>query len=220
MIERTLERFRHYLGELHTPVDPPASEPLPFDWAALAGQFTALRHDVNLQTKAVRAATDQTAEALRAIPKASTAAPAQPWYKAILDIADTLALALKQVERSKESLRPILESPPPAQPGFLARLFGATAPEAPGELAAKLEPTLAGVSDGYTMSLRRVEKLLEQLGFEPIESVGRPFDPELMEVIEVAVGSGRPAGTVVDEFRKGYRHDGNVFRFAQVKVVR
>jgi molecular chaperone GrpE len=231
VIEQTLDRFRQYLRELHAPVDSPANAPPPFDWATLAGQFTALRHDVNLQTKAVRSAGEQTAEVLRAIPKASEPAPVQPWLKTILDIADNLALALKQVERSTESLQPLVEQlaveapVDTVRPGFFARLFGgqtnkAEPSAAHTELVSKLEPMLGGIAEGYTMSLHRVQKLLEQLGLQPIEATGKTFDPELMEVIEVAVGTNRPAGTVVEEFRKGYRHEGKVFRFAQVKVAR
>lgn len=230
MIEQTLDRFRHYLRELHAPVDPPVSAPPAFDWATLARQFTALRHDVNLQTKAVRATGEQTAEVLRAIPKPAEAAPVQPWLKAIVDIADNLALALRQVDRSTESLRPLLERPAEAAPaaaprGFFARLFGGhpeltEAATERSKLAEKVEPMLEGIAEGYTMSLHRVQKLLEQLGFEPITAIGRPFDPELMEVIEVAVGTDQPVGTVVEEFRRGYRHSGKVFRFAQVKVAR
>jgi len=220
-----LDRFRSYLRELHEPEAAPANEPAPFDWAAMVGQFTALRHDVNLQTKAVRASAEQTAEVLKTFARPAEAPAASPSIKPILEIADTLALALKQVERSTESLMPLLEElqAPIPQPrrGLFAKWFGgATEPPPVTELLAKLEPTLEGISEGYSMSLRRVEKLLEQLGLTPIDALGKAFDPELMEVIEVIAGTGEEAGTVVDVLRRGYRQAGNVFRFAQVKVAR
>jgi molecular chaperone GrpE len=221
VIERTLDRFRHYLRELHAPEDAPDTEPSGFDWAAMAGQFTALRHDVNLQTKAVRAAVEQNAEALKLLAKPAEApAPALP-IKPLLEIADTLALARKQVERSAETLRPLLQElqAEPAPQGFFAKLFGAKPSKAP-ELAGKLAPMLGGIGEGYTMSLRRVENLLEQLGLEPIDTHDKAFDPESMEAIEVVEGSGVPIGKVVEEVRRGYRQAGGIFRFAQVKVAR
>jgi molecular chaperone GrpE len=79
---------------------------------------------------------------------------------------------------------------------------------------------LGGVADGYAISRRRVEKVLPGFGLELIECVGRPFDPELMEVVEAVGGTGRTSGTVVEVVRQGYRLNGSVFRFAQVKVTR
>jgi molecular chaperone GrpE len=82
----------------------------------------------------------------------------------------------------------------------------------------KLNQFLQGIGDGYAMSLRRVERALPAFGLEPIDCVGRPFDPDTMEVVEL--GDGGPAGTVLEEVRRGYRWNGTVFRFAQVKVAR
>ena len=123
--------------------------------------------------------------------------------------------------------------PPPAEdaprPGVFGRLFAAPAAGGDGlrkwaeetaAAVAQLRPRLAGLADGYAMSLRRVGRALPPFGLEPIESVGRPFDPELMEVVEVVDGAGRAGGTVVEEVRRGYRWHGELFRFAQVKVAR
>jgi molecular chaperone GrpE len=69
------------------------------------------------------------------------------------------------------------------------------------------------------MSLQRVERALRQHGLEPILTLGQPFDPERMEAIDTAEGTGRP-GEVVEEVRRGYLWNGRVFRFAQVRVAR
>ncbi len=69
------------------------------------------------------------------------------------------------------------------------------------------------------MSLQRVERVLQQQGLETIPCVGAAFDPELMEVLEAVSGSGRPAGEVLEEVRRGYRWNDRVFRFAQVRVA-
>jgi molecular chaperone GrpE len=73
---------------------------------------------------------------------------------------------------------------------------------------------------GYTMSLQRLERALQQQGLEPIPTVGQPFDPETMEAVEVVPGPGRASAEVIDEVRRGYRWRGRVFRFAQVRVAK
>src|SRR5262249_52779787 len=70
------------------------------------------------------------------------------------------------------------------------------------------------------MSLARVDRALEQFNLEPIATVGETFDPELMEVVEVVGDSGKPAGEVLEEVRRGYWRGEVVFRYAQVKVAR
>jgi molecular chaperone GrpE len=79
---------------------------------------------------------------------------------------------------------------------------------------------LDSVVTGYNMSLQRVERTLLQQGLEPIPTVGRPFDPERMEVVDVVTDSDRPAGEVTGELRRGYMWRSRVFRYAQVRVVK
>jgi molecular chaperone GrpE len=238
-----LADFRAWLLDLTEP--PPAPERVPpaVDLATVVAQFTALRHDVNLQTKAVRAATEQTAEVVAKLPapapKADAPPDVKPLLKAVIDIADALLTAHRQVGKAMDAVEPLanelddvptaplVEVSEPTQPGFFARLFGAKpAPVVvhqqtpPPQAATKLAPLLAGLADGYALSLRRVEKVLPQYGLTPIECVGQPFDPELMEVVEAVGGTGKPGGTVVEEVRRGYRLNGTIHRFAQVKVAR
>ena len=70
------------------------------------------------------------------------------------------------------------------------------------------------------MSVARVDRAIDQAGLEVIAAEGEPFDPELMEAVEVAGDTGRPAGEVVEEIRRGYLRGDTVFRYAQVKVAR
>jgi molecular chaperone GrpE len=209
------------------------------DLFTLVGQFTALRHEVNMQTRAARAAVEQNAEVLKqlaAIPPAP-AAPAddeiRPLLKAVVDVADVLALSLRQMERLRDAANPLLDeltaepvSEPDPAPGFLARLFGARQPpepypnEAARPAADKLRQLAAAAADGYAMSLRRVERVLPTFGLDRLSVTDTPFDPETMEVVEVVDDPDRPSGTVVEEVRPGYRWRGKPFRFAQVKVAR
>ena len=250
-VDAVLADFRTWLLDLANGSTSPTPAPAAaVDLFTLVGQFTALRHEVNLQTKAVRAAVEQNATLIDQL--ATRAGPAadesddvlRPVAKALVDIADALALSRRQMEKLRESADELaadleepeeeeaLAPPPPApKPGFFAGLFGgrpALPPSAPlppqddraGEAIDKLRQFAAAAADGYAMSLRRVERALPALGLEPITSVGLPFDPERMEAVEVVGDSGEPPGTVVEDVRPGYRWRGKVFRFAQVKVAR
>lgn len=227
-----LADFRGWITDLasggrQSPEEPPPS----VDLFTLVAQFTALRHEVNLQTKAARAATEQTAEALKLLaqpPKpADTPEPVRTLVKALVDVADALATALRQVERAKAIADALLTTDagpshdaPPRR--LFARVFGRPVASPPAESGAaeRLRPLVAGVADGYTLSLRRVERALTQAGVEPVPCEGKPFDPELMEVVEAVGADGRPPGTVVEEVRRGYRWNGALLRYAQVKVAR
>ncbi len=231
-----LSDFRAWLTTAAVAEPEPAGEVI--DLSAVVGHFTALRHEVNLLTKATRAAVEQNADTLKLLQPASKPEDRTPTLlKAVIDIADSLAGALKQVERGQAAMRELLEDAPigplpplPYRPGLLQRLLGvkvgwagwadavAVRDAARDEALAKLAPLADGLADGYAMSLRRVEAVLPQFGLEAIGCEGLPFDPELMEAVEVVEGG--ESGTVVEEVRRGYRRGGGVFRYALVKVAR
>src|SRR5262249_55662920 len=67
--EAALADFRAWLANALEPPsgEPDGPEPEPVDLHTLAGHFVALRHEVNLQTRATRAQQEHSAEALRAL---------------------------------------------------------------------------------------------------------------------------------------------------------
>ena len=126
-METVLDDFRSWLRALPAGILPP---PVPDDDGpdlhTLLGQFVALRHEVNLQTKATRAQQEQTAEALtllrdsldsleesasaaRAARQASIEEQSRPLLKTLVDLHDALALAGREVQRVQNGLLPLLE---------------------------------------------------------------------------------------------------------------
>jgi molecular chaperone GrpE len=304
-IERVLADFRAWLEEtarrstadLASPPPVNDDELEPVDLHTLLGQMVALRHEVHLQTRGVRAQQEQNAdtlqqlaaalETLRVSSRQTAETPGdellRPLLKTVIELYDALALAAREVQRvqetvlaapaAEERMDPIQQlldlahqweaarsqpRPPAAAPsGLLARLFGTGRPPeealaaerealaaearmiaalrevlatqiqrpaaARDERLPEMDPTrrlLESLVAGYTMSVQRVERTLWQYDLEPIPCVGEPFDPERMEVLEVAIGTGRPSGEVVEEVRRGYLWRGRVFRCAQVRVAR
>ncbi len=180
------------------------------DLATLVGAFTALRHEVNLQTKAARAQSEQLAQALEALkqpPAANGDDAARPLVQAVAEAYDALTRTTAEIDRLREAATSA------APPSLWQRLFG----RRPDATAAD---RLAAAVTGLRMSEARVERLMREVGLEAVESVGRPFDPEAMEAVEAVADAGRPPGMVVEELRRGYRWRGRVVRYAQVRVAK
>jgi molecular chaperone GrpE len=72
--------------------------------------------------------------------------------------------------------------------------------------------------DGMLATLKQFTTLLEAEGVRPIELVGKPFDPKVAEAVGTRVQPDKPANTVVDEARKGYKVGEELLRPAQVVV--
>jgi molecular chaperone GrpE len=240
-------------------------------------EFTALRQEVNLQTRAARSQLEQNAEAMRQLEEASSAQEKaraeaggadrdeilRPLIKTLLEVYDAMALARREVERTQKTLDQlhaqvaISHAPPPDKQRLvlpqvprrrwwhwrqsrakdavpvltvadmktrlarqeleLAALREAASGGAEGERARQV---LSSVLVGYTMGLQRLERALAQHNLEPIECIGRPFDPECMEVVDVVIEPGRQSTEVLEEVRRGYRWQGRLFRPAQVRVAK
>jgi molecular chaperone GrpE len=96
---------------------------------------------------------------------------------------------------------------PPAS--FLARLV-------PG--ASRFAASLA---EGQRLTLQRLDNLLGQHRVRPMQVLDAALDPERMRVVgvETAADSAHlPDGTVLREVQRGFFHDGELLRVAQVIV--
>lgn len=73
---------------------------------------------------------------------------------------------------------------------------------------------------GIEMIYKQLCNLLSQEGVQPVESVGKPFNPLYQDAFEQEETSEFPAGTVTAEIQKGYLLQGKVLRPALVKVAK
>lgn len=73
---------------------------------------------------------------------------------------------------------------------------------------------------GIMLIQRHLEALLEQQGLAPIEAQGQVFNPHYHEAVSEREQEGTAAGTVIQEYQKGYTMHGRVIRPALVEIAK
>jgi molecular chaperone GrpE len=73
--------------------------------------------------------------------------------------------------------------------------------------------------EGMWLVERKLRTVLESEGLEPIDSLGKPFDPYLHQAVAY-IESDEPEGTVIEEHQKAYRLHDRVIRPALVTVAK
>lgn len=73
---------------------------------------------------------------------------------------------------------------------------------------------------GVELTRRELLALLERQGVSLEDPVGQPFDPQRHQALSHEVAPGRPEGTIVEVFRKGYSFKDRLLRPALVKVAK
>jgi molecular chaperone GrpE len=72
--------------------------------------------------------------------------------------------------------------------------------------------------EGIRMVRRNLRAALQSVGVEPIDALGKPFDPAVHEAVEKAQGEGEGPDRVVEDLRTGYTFRGQLLRPSMVKV--
>lgn len=77
---------------------------------------------------------------------------------------------------------------------------------------------IASVKEGVRAVDRQLRSVLEGQKVTRIESLGKPFDPELHEALATIESADQPDGTILDEIEPGYKMGDRVIRAARVRV--
>lgn len=214
----------------------------------LQTKATRAQQEQNAATLAQLSATTELLRQAQAAAAADGKEKLRPLLKTLVELYDALMLAEKELRRIQDEELPALQQTVAAEPedrvlampeetrwsrwfGFRSRDTSfyretleaqrsqrAKQAERTREGLAKLTRIISSLSTGYAMSLRRVERAFKQHGLEPISTTGQSFNPERMEVVEAVTGSAAPPGEVLAEVQRGYLWQGQVFRYAQVRV--
>jgi molecular chaperone GrpE len=73
--------------------------------------------------------------------------------------------------------------------------------------------------EGMWLIERKLRQILEAEGLQPVDSLGKPFDPYEHEAV-AHIESDEPEGTVIKEHQKAYRLHDRVIRPAMVTVAK
>lgn len=74
------------------------------------------------------------------------------------------------------------------------------------------------IAASYQGLYAKLVDAFKKMGLEVVPGVGAPFDPEVHEAIMRAPSNDYPEGTVLQEFRRGFRIDSTLLRAAMVQV--
>ena len=72
---------------------------------------------------------------------------------------------------------------------------------------------------GVEMTMTQLLGIFEKLGVTPIEAEGQPFDPAEHNAVVHVEDESLGENTVVEEFKKGFKLNDKVIRFAMVNVA-
>ncbi len=78
--------------------------------------------------------------------------------------------------------------------------------------------TGSGLLKGLEMTLKHFEQTLEQIGVQPIQSVGQNFDPAVHEALSQITDASVKDNEVTSELQRGFMLHGRVIRPAKVVV--
>src|ERR1700733_14711624 len=149
-------------------------ESSPTDWLTIWSAMTELTQEVKLQGRAFKQMSETlTADAERRGRKESLGA--------LLEMRERLSRGLEGLG-GREKL----------QPGFLDRIFKRRWNEVEHALG-----VVRALEDGYRLTLGYLDDVLSQFQLQPIECMGRQFDPRRMNAVDVEETDRTAEGTVL-----------------------
>ena len=232
-------------GSAATPQDEPAA-PLPdVGLRQLIEAFTAMRHDLKLQTKSARALEHALQPALAGLEQAmgrfqavtgceqeAAKLAAKPFVETLIGLDEAFLRGARAFESmhqriartSPERARETVDEPLPRLPRWRRwfvrnerRQTGRPGAETPARDHAE---DIAHLMEGHTLIQARIERALREHEIYRIESVGRHVNPSEMTVVELVDSPDTEPETVVEEIRPGYKWRDKVIRCAEVRAVR
>jgi len=229
--------------------DAQAGEPLPelpeVGLLQLIEAFTALRHELKLQTKGTRnlegsverslqglQSAQQAFQSVRAREQEAAERAALPIIEALVGLDEGLLRAGQAFQATHDQmtqsaptrLRENLDEQFARQPWWRRMLWRRwheqmrnTACETLGRSTAE---EFGSLMDGFRLIQSRLAHALARHGIHRVDEAGVPVDPARMTVVEVVADSDLPPESVVEVIRPGYCWGEQVVRFAEVRAVR
>ncbi len=214
-----------------------------FGLIRLVEEFTALRHELKLQTKGARGLIEQSEamtaglrqaiDAFRSVePREERAAwsAGKPLAEALADLDESLARGRREIERitrrlGEDATNALLDAVDDRfrRMSWIRRMLAADYHRqvqnvARGGVWLRLD-LLEAIIEGYGLIQARLARVMTAERIARIECLGRPADPEQMVVLEVVDDPDHEPGTVIKELRSGYTWRGRLLRYAEVQAA-
>jgi molecular chaperone GrpE len=259
-VEGLLERFREWLDATHIEADSllhSAAGPGPgmadhhegdgappeMGLIQLAEEFTALRHELKLQTKSGRGLLEQAEAMIAGMRQAieqfrsvqskedqAVWATGKALAEALGDLDEALDRGRREIEKARrriaeESIQVLvdaLDAEFRRQSWLRRRLTGGyhqRVLDVVRQAGRSRRELFDSLIEGYGLIQNRLARVMKAERIERIPCEGNPVDPERMMVIEVVEDPARPPGTVARELRRGYTWKGRLLRYAEVQAV-
>lgn len=87
------------------------------------------------------------------------------------------------------------------------------------ERALKVESADGNFTHGVELIYSRLSETLKKMGLEPMDTVGKKFDPNLHQAVDKVESEDAEDQTILSEFQRGYNFRGKLLRPAMVKVA-
>ena len=87
------------------------------------------------------------------------------------------------------------------------------------ERALQVETADRDYAKGVELIYQRMYDTLKKLGLEPVESVGKQFNPNLHQAVERVPADEAEDQEILSEFQRGYNFKGKLLRPAMVRVA-
>jgi len=204
--------------------------------------FTALRQELKLQVRSGREVQQVFSDGLQRIEQRIAAAqstPASSQSSESRKLAEAIADIDENLQRAVESLNKYFlatKSPPTwlasfdatvAKAPWLARTSATSVFSALRKILAQAEQeTLApeksqsATLQGFELLLARVRRQMQQAEIERVDVIGKPFDAEIMNAIDMIDAPAIAKAHVAEQLRPAYRWRGNLLRYADVRLAK
>lgn len=201
--QQLLEQFRQLLDD--DSAEPAGQSSGDVDLFSLFSELVAIKNEVRLQAKHVKSALDLVAE--------NKAAHHQQIQRAIQQAkAETIQQQCKLLQQLLE-LRDRIESGLQLADQYQPAAFSLTGRR-------RDQRMIQSLIDGQQLSLSRLDQILKEANVVPITTLGRPFDPAVMNAVGISHDPAVEDGAVSQQIRRGYRWQEKILRIADVVVNR
>ena len=219
--QRLLETVQAWFDELDQAEPAPSGlapdmvsslEPAP-DLFSVLGQLSALTRETQLQGRATNRLHTELGQALgRLTEQAAQSEPSTSGQALVHQLSQARREARAELVSELLEVRDHLNRNLVEAERRLASLSG---------LRARLgqRPVLEALVEGTRLAQERLDDLLRRLDVYEIGCLNRAFDPSLMRATAVSHTTTAASGTVIAVIRPGYTCNGQVLRFAEVKIA-